>query len=79
VFGSVKLDYKLVLNVAGVLVFAALMYLTVRRGAADPVCGMRVDRHRALHREVAGRTRYFCSEHCLDVFESGAESPRRAE
>jgi uncharacterized protein len=31
VFGSVELDYKLVLNVIGVAVFAALFYLTTRR------------------------------------------------
>jgi uncharacterized protein len=32
VFGSVQLDYKLVLNVVGLAVFAALAYLTVRGG-----------------------------------------------
>ena len=32
VFGSVELDYKLVLDVIGLAVFAALFYLTVRRG-----------------------------------------------
>ena len=26
------------------IVFAALTWLTLRRGAVDPVCGMRVDR-----------------------------------
>ncbi len=72
VFGSVRLDYKLVLNVLGVLIFAALMYLTMRRGATDPVCGMRVDRDRAIRAEIGGRTRYFCSEGCRDAFESGA-------
>ena len=32
VFGSVELDYKLVLDVIGLAVFAGLFYLTVRRG-----------------------------------------------
>jgi uncharacterized protein len=32
VFGSVQLDYKLVLNVVGLAVFASLTYLTVRGG-----------------------------------------------
>jgi uncharacterized membrane protein YraQ (UPF0718 family) len=32
VFGSVQLDYKLVLNVVGLVVFASLTYLTVRGG-----------------------------------------------
>jgi uncharacterized protein len=35
IFGSVELDYKLVLNLLGAMVFAALMYLTVRRGAPE--------------------------------------------
>jgi uncharacterized protein len=34
IFGSIELDYKLVLNLMAAVVFAALMYLTVRRGAA---------------------------------------------
>jgi uncharacterized membrane protein YraQ (UPF0718 family) len=37
IFGSIQLDYKLVLNVLGVVVFAALFWLTARRGATDPV------------------------------------------
>jgi hypothetical protein len=44
IFGSVQLDYKLVLNVIGLVVFAALFWLTARRGVADPVCGMKVAR-----------------------------------
>jgi uncharacterized protein len=70
IFGSVELDYKLVLNVLGLVAFAALFYLTVRRGATDPVCGMRVDRSKALRLEHAGRTYFFCSEHCRGQFEA---------
>ena len=33
IFGSIELDYKLVLNVLGTIVFAALFYLTMRPGA----------------------------------------------
>jgi uncharacterized membrane protein YraQ (UPF0718 family) len=40
IFGSVGLDYKLFLNVLGLVIFAALFWLTARRGATDPVCGM---------------------------------------
>jgi hypothetical protein len=69
IFGSVELDYKLVLNMVGLVAFAALLYLTARRGATDPVCGMRVDRSKALRLEHAGRTYYFCSEHCRGQFE----------
>jgi uncharacterized membrane protein YraQ (UPF0718 family)/YHS domain-containing protein len=88
IFGSVELDYKLFLNVVGLVVFAALFALTVRRGATDPVCGMSVDRGKAVTREFAGRTFYFCSEHCLHAFEveperyagqrSGAEAAQPA-
>ena len=74
IFGSVQLDYKLVLNLIGLVVFAALFYLTARRGATDPVCGMKVDRAKAVRKEHGGETVYFCSEHCLHAFE--AESRR---
>jgi YHS domain-containing protein len=70
IFGSVELDYKLVLNALALLVFAALFWLTARRGATDPVCGMKVDRAKAVRKEVAGETYYFCSEHCLHAFET---------
>ncbi len=68
IFGSVELDYKLVLNVLGLAIFAALFYLTVRRGATDPVCEMKVDRAKALRAEHAGRTYFFCSEDCRSAF-----------
>src|SRR5215213_2511849 len=74
IFGSIELDYKLVLNVLGLAVFAALFYLTVRRGATDPVCGMKVDRSKALRAEHAGRTYFFCSEHCRSQFESDPDA-----
>jgi uncharacterized membrane protein YraQ (UPF0718 family)/YHS domain-containing protein len=64
VFGEIALDYKLVLNVLGLAIFAALIALTRRRGAVDPVCGMTVDRAKAVTLEEDGETVYFCSEHC---------------
>jgi uncharacterized membrane protein YraQ (UPF0718 family) len=70
IFGSVELDYKLVLNILGLAVFAALFYLTMRRGATDPVCGMKVDRAKAIRKEINGQTHYFCSEHCRHAFET---------
>ena len=70
VFGSVGVDYKLVLNAAGLALFVTLFWLTARRGATDPVCGMKVDRTRALTARSAGRTVYFCSEHCRRSFEA---------
>jgi YHS domain-containing protein len=69
IFGSIELDYKLVLNVIGLMIFSALFWLTMRRGVTDPVCGMKVDRAKALRREIDGETHFFCSEHCLHSFE----------
>jgi len=71
VFGEISLDYKLVLNVLALGVFAALISLTRRRGATDPVCGMTVDRAKALTLEEDGRTVYFCSEHCRHAYAAG--------
>jgi YHS domain-containing protein len=69
IFGSIELDYKLVLNIFGLLVFSALFWLTMRRGVTDPVCGMKVDRAKAVRGEIDGETHFFCSEHCLHSFE----------
>jgi uncharacterized membrane protein YraQ (UPF0718 family)/YHS domain-containing protein len=70
VFGSIEVDYKLVLNVVATVVFAGLLALTIRRGVHDPVCGMKVDRSKALTASYAGHTHYFCSEHCRRAFEA---------
>ncbi len=75
VFGTVAVDYKLALNALATAIFAALIAMTVRRGATDPVCGMTVDRARALKLEVDGRTLYFCSEHCRRAYADGAHAP----
>jgi uncharacterized protein len=72
VFGSIEVDYKLVLNVVATVIFVALIGLTVRRGAIDPVCGMSVDQGKALRLERDGHTYYFCSEDCRAAF-SGRE------
>jgi uncharacterized protein len=68
VFGEISLNYKLVLNVLALGVFAALIALTRRRGAVDPVCGMTVDRAKAVTLEHDGHTVYFCSEHCRHAY-----------
>jgi uncharacterized protein len=69
IFGHVRVDYKLFTNILGVAIFAALFTLTIRRGATDPVCGMKVDKTKAIEMDFAGQTFYFCSEHCLHTFE----------
>jgi len=67
IFGEVKVDYKLYLNALGAAVFLAMFALTARRGATDPVCGMKVDRHKAVRVQHQGRTVYLCSQHCADT------------
>ena len=37
IFGSVELDYKLLLNILGLIVFTVLFWMTARRGTTDPV------------------------------------------
>jgi uncharacterized protein len=70
IFSTIAVNYKLFLNLAGLAVFAVLFWLTARRGATDPVCAMKVDRAKAVTRQVAGQTFYFCSEHCRHAFEA---------
>jgi uncharacterized membrane protein YraQ (UPF0718 family)/YHS domain-containing protein len=73
IFSSIQVDYKLFLNVLGIAIFASLFWLTARRGATDPVCGMSVDRGKAVSKEFGGQTFYFCSQHCLHAFEADPE------
>jgi uncharacterized protein len=68
IFSSIQLNYKLALNALGFVIFTALLWLTARRGATDPVCGMRVDREKALRLERPDQTYYFCSERCQRAF-----------
>jgi uncharacterized protein len=69
IFGTVAVDYKLALNVLAAIVFAGLLWLTRRRGVTDPMCGMKVDKTKAMRMDFAGQTFHFCSEHCLHAFE----------
>jgi YHS domain-containing protein len=70
IFGQLAVNYKLALNLVGLAVFVALFWLTARRGATDPVCGMKVDRSKAISTELAGRSYFFCSAHCQRTFEA---------
>jgi uncharacterized membrane protein YraQ (UPF0718 family)/YHS domain-containing protein len=78
VFGSIQVDYKLALNVVGAIVFAALFGLTMRRGAIDPVCGMSVDKAKALRLDRDGHTHFFCSEGCRAAFAAGGSGDQQA-
>lgn len=70
IFSQVQVNYKLALNLLGFAIFAALFWLTKRRGATDPVCGMRVDRERAVTAAFGGKSYFFCSEDCRQTFEA---------
>ncbi len=68
---GIALNYTAVLNILFTIAGAALVALTVRRGAKDPVCRMRVDRFATPHRaEFEGHTYYFCTDGCQAEFES---------
>ncbi len=69
IFGTIAVNYKLLLNVLGLGIFAALFWLTARRGVTDPVCGMKVDKAKAIRKDFGTETFYFCSEHCLHAFQ----------
>lgn len=69
IFGSIRVDYKLFTNVLGAGIFAVLFWLTMRRGATDPACGMKVDKAKAVRMEFGGESFYFCSHHCMHAFE----------
>lgn len=73
VFGHVEADYRMWLNLIALVVFAILISLTVRRGATDPVCGMKVDKSKGITLQTESGTVYFCSEHCRKQFEAEPE------
>jgi uncharacterized protein len=72
IFSAIHLDYKFALNIVASAVFIALLWLTHRRGTTDPVCGMQVDRAKAITRESDGETVYFCSDGCAAAWEGEA-------
>ena len=66
-------NYTTALNIVFTLVTVGLFGLTVRRGARDPVCGMTVERPKAVKSEFRGKTFYFCGRGCRDRFEAHPE------
>jgi YHS domain-containing protein len=71
---GIRFNYTAVLNVLFTVAGAALVWLTVRRGAQDPVCGMRVDRHATPHHtDFEGHTYFFCTAGCHQEFDSNPE------
>ena len=70
---AITWNYTAVLNIVFTLVFLALFALTFRRGARDPVCGMTVDRGKALSLEHGGARYFFCGPGCRAKFEAEPE------
>jgi uncharacterized protein len=79
IFSSVGIDYKLFTNILGAGVFGVLFWLTIRRGATDPVCGMKVDKAKAVRRDLEGETFYFCGEHCAHSYNLEHGDPHEPE
>ncbi|HET9073055.1 MAG TPA: permease [Solirubrobacteraceae bacterium] len=77
IFAPVAVNATLFLDLAAAAVFAALFWLTARRGVTDPICGMKVDRAKALRAEHHGETYFFCSEHCRHGFMADPEQVLR--
>ena len=70
---AIAWNYTTALNIVFLFVALALVALTLRRGAKDPVCGMTVDRHKTAYQTVRdGTTFYFCSAHCQKLFDESA-------
>jgi uncharacterized protein len=68
-------NYTSVLDVLFGVVFVALIALTLRHGAKDPVCGMTVDRGAGgPSSEHRGKTYYFCGAHCKHTFDANPEA-----
>jgi uncharacterized membrane protein YraQ (UPF0718 family)/YHS domain-containing protein len=63
-------NYTAFLDIAAAVVFAALIALTLRGSAKDPVCGMTVERGKGLTSTFHGRTYAFCGMHCKHTFDA---------
>jgi uncharacterized membrane protein YraQ (UPF0718 family)/YHS domain-containing protein len=67
---GISLNYTAALNILFTVVAGVFVALTVRRGAKDPVCRMRVDRYRTPHHATfEDHTYFFCTAGCRDEFQ----------
>jgi uncharacterized protein len=72
---GIEWNYTTALNIVFFIAAAALLALTIRRGARDPVCGMTVDRDKTLHRSIVdGRTFSFCGAGCKAKFDADPDA-----
>jgi uncharacterized membrane protein YraQ (UPF0718 family)/YHS domain-containing protein len=70
---GISWNYTTVLNIVFSAVAAGLIGLTLRRAARDAVCGMTVDRGKAVTIEHRGKTYFFCGPGCRSKFEADPE------
>jgi uncharacterized membrane protein YraQ (UPF0718 family)/YHS domain-containing protein len=71
---GIEWNYTTFLNIVFTGVAAALVALTLRRGARDPVCGMTVDRQKTPHRSrYRDSVVYFCGPGCKAKFDADPE------
>jgi uncharacterized membrane protein YraQ (UPF0718 family)/YHS domain-containing protein len=71
---GIEWNYTAILNIVFLVVACALVALTFRRGAKDPVCGMTVDRRTTAHRSTFdGKAVYFCGAGCKRRFDADPE------
>ena len=71
---GIEWNYTTFLNIVFTGVAAALVALTLQRGAKDPVCGMTVDRSKTLHRSrFRDSVVYFCGPGCKARFDADPE------
>ena len=67
---GIQFNYTAALNILFTIVGATLVWFTIRRGAKDPVCRMRVDRYATPHKaSLDGSTYFFCTADCKEEFE----------
>ncbi|MBI4164008.1 MAG: heavy metal translocating P-type ATPase [Candidatus Aenigmarchaeota archaeon] len=45
--------------------------------ATDPVCGMKIEKSKSIKKDFGGRIYYFCSEECVNKFESPEQELKR--
>jgi uncharacterized membrane protein YraQ (UPF0718 family)/YHS domain-containing protein len=70
---GIEWNYTTALNIVFTIIAVALFALTVRRSVRDPVCGMKVDRHKAVTSHHGGATHFFCGPGCKAAFEADPE------
>ncbi len=70
-FESKKIDSHKIINLIKGLGYKPFLE-SVDQGstATDPVCGMKIEKSKSIKKEFAGRIYYFCSEECVNKFES---------